>query len=132
MRPAGGLSSVKRAATVWFELIATTQVDVADPVHGPSVHPAKLDSGAAEAVSVTLLDTSNSPLQVGPQSMPAGALVTVPEPAPGRETVRVRFGLCEIEKAGAAEFALPAASLATPPAIAIVTEDPVPGVIVAV
>ncbi len=44
------------------------------------------------AVSVTTVPVSNFVVQTAPQSMPAGALVTVPLPIPIRETLKVSVG----------------------------------------
>ena len=61
---------------------ATTVQDDPVPVQAPD-HPANVDQGAGVAVSVT-----ESPAKlyvashVEPQSIPAGSLVTVPEPVP--------------------------------------------------
>jgi hypothetical protein len=46
--------------------------------------PANVEPGAALAVSVTLVPEMNVALQVPPQSIPAGPLVTVPLPVPAR------------------------------------------------
>ena len=58
------------------------------PVHAPD-HPAKDEPDAGDAVSVTLVFSSNVALHVDPQSIPAGALVTLPVPEPARVTVSV-------------------------------------------
>ncbi len=68
------------ATTVWAVLIVTGQGCV--PVHGPAVQPTKVDPGAAIAVKVTVLPVANDAAHVGPQSIPAGLLVTVPAPVP--------------------------------------------------
>jgi hypothetical protein len=49
-------------------------------------HPANVDPVAAAAVSVTGVPAAKSYEQVEPQSMPAGELVTVPEPLPAKAT----------------------------------------------
>jgi len=56
------------------------------PLHAP-LHPAKREFGSAAAVSVTWVPALNPALQVCPQSIPAGLLVTVPAPVPERVTV---------------------------------------------
>ncbi len=65
----------------------TTQLPV--PVQAP-LQPAKVLPVVGVAVSVTLVPLLNAALQVAPQSIPDGALVTVPEPAPLRVKPRVK------------------------------------------
>jgi hypothetical protein len=63
-----------------FEEAFRTSVQVAeDPEHAPD-HPLKEPPEAGAAVSVTLVPEGNAALQVEPQFMPAGLLVTVPDP----------------------------------------------------
>ena len=60
-------------------------------MQGPEVQPTKADPAAAVAVKVTVLPVANGAAavpQVGPQSIPAGLLVTVPAPVPVFWTVR--------------------------------------------
>src|SRR5437764_13945631 len=52
-------------------------------------HPAKLDPVSGVAVRVTGVPWSKSVVQVAPQSMPAGLLVTAPVPTPAVVTVSV-------------------------------------------
>jgi len=70
-------------------LAVTVNVQVPVPVHPPPLQPAKFDPVDAVAVSVTELPVANEALQVAPQSMPDGLLVTVPVPVPTLLTVRV-------------------------------------------
>jgi hypothetical protein len=67
-----------------------TQVPV--PEQPPPDQPAKLEPGAALAVRVTLVPFSNWAEHLEPQSIPAGELVTVPEPLPFFLTFRVCEG----------------------------------------
>ena len=62
-----------------------------EPEHTP-LHPTKADPGAAVAVKVTVLPVGKLALHVPPQSMPLGALVTVPDPDPLFCTVSVDMG----------------------------------------
>ena len=48
----------------------------------PSAHPAKTEPAAGAAVRVTAAPAGQVDAQVAPQPMPAGVLVTDPEPAP--------------------------------------------------
>jgi len=65
----------------------TVQVPV--PEHAP-LQPLNVDPVAGVAVRVTLVPLVNEATQVVPQAMPAGALVTVPLPAPDFVTVRAK------------------------------------------
>jgi len=51
------------------------------PLHAP-VHPVKVEPVVAEGVSVTCVPLLKLALQVVPQLIPAGLLVTVPLPVP--------------------------------------------------
>jgi hypothetical protein len=77
---------VKMAVTDLAALIVTTQVPV--PVQSSPLQPVKLEVSPAAAVSVTTVLLAKLAEQVAPQSIPAGALVTVPEPVPVFETTR--------------------------------------------
>jgi hypothetical protein len=57
----------------------TAQVFPEAPLHAPPQLP-KTKPAAGTAVRVTLLPVANAALQVPPQLIPAGALVTVPFP----------------------------------------------------
>jgi hypothetical protein len=76
---------VKVAATVVFADIVTVHTPV--PLQPPPLHPAKVEPAAGVAVSVTTVPLAKVPLQVGPQLIPAGSLMTVPLPAPACVTV---------------------------------------------
>jgi hypothetical protein len=65
------------------------------PAHGPAVQLLKRDPAAAAAVKVTFVPNANCVLQVAPQLMPAGLLVTVPLPVPIFDTVSV-CGVAEV------------------------------------
>ena len=75
----------KLAVTDVAAFIVTVQVPV--PEHPPPVQPVNVAPADGVAVSVTALPLLNDAVQVAPQLMPAGALVTVPGPAPERLTV---------------------------------------------
>ena len=66
-----------------------TVVQVPVPPHPPPLQPSKIEPDGAVAVNVTELPVGNEALQVFPQLMPAGLLVTVPVPPPAFVTVRV-------------------------------------------
>ena len=55
---------------------ATVQVEM--PEQPPPLHPEKVESLAAAAVSVTEVPCAKLAVQVPPQSMPDGLLVTEP------------------------------------------------------
>jgi len=79
----------KPAVTEWFPLIVSVQVPV--PEQSPD-QPMNLEPAAALAVSVTGVPPLNCAVQVVPQLIPAGELVTVPEPLPDFATVSVGNG----------------------------------------
>ena len=68
---------VNVAVTLWAALMLTVQLPV--PLHAPP-QPVKVLPVAGVAVRVTLAPLLNDALQVEPQLMPAGVLVTVPVP----------------------------------------------------
>lgn len=74
---------MKVAVTDSAPFIVTVQPAV--PAHAPD-QPAKVDPGFGCAVNVTWVPWLNSCEQPEPQSMPAGALVTVPDPEPAGVT----------------------------------------------
>jgi hypothetical protein len=78
--------SAKVAVTVLAALRETSHVSV--PLQAPD-QPVNDDPSAAAAVSFTVVPRSYTALQVAPQVMPAGALVTLPEPLPAFVTVSV-------------------------------------------
>ncbi len=57
--------------------------------HPAPFQPVKAEPGAGVAVSVTDDPGVNEPIQLGPQSMPAGDEDTVPDPDPSLATVSV-------------------------------------------
>jgi hypothetical protein len=74
---------VKLADTLVFAFIVTLQPPI--PLHAPP-QPERPQAMAGLAVNVTCVPAAKLALQVEPQSIPAGELVTVP-PAPMTETV---------------------------------------------
>jgi len=70
----------KVAVTLTAALIVTTQDAV--PPHSPPDQPANVELAPAAAVRVICVPISKLELHVGPQLMPEGLLVTVPEPLP--------------------------------------------------
>src|SRR5881296_3542383 len=66
----------------------TVQVPV--PEQPPPLQPVKVEPAAGVAVKVTAVPPANAAEHVGPQEMPAGALVTVPVPVPLGLTVSVK------------------------------------------
>ena len=81
------LWSAKVAVTVCAALIVTVQVPV--PVQ-PPLQPVKVEPAAGAAVRVTTVPVVKEVEHVAPQEMPAGALVTVPLPAPALVTVSAK------------------------------------------
>jgi hypothetical protein len=91
--PAVVIASVKGcranvAVTAWAALMVTAQVPV--PVQPPPLQPVKVDPAAGVAVKVTAVPLAKAAEQVAPQEMPAGALETVPVPAPAFVTASVK------------------------------------------
>ena len=56
------------------------------PEHPPPDQPVKVDPDEGSAVNVTVVPSVNDALQVEPQSIPGGSLVTLPSPVPDLET----------------------------------------------
>ena len=71
--------------TVVAALMVTVHVLV--PLHPPPLQPANVAPGSATAVSTTDAPDVKLAMQVVPQLIPAGALVTVPVPLPVAATV---------------------------------------------
>lgn len=79
---------LKVAVTIVAAFNVTTQVPV--PVHPPPLQPANVELVAADSVSVTCVPLAKLAEHVDPQLIPAGLLLTVPEPVPAFVTVRVK------------------------------------------
>src|SRR5437588_6523264 len=79
-------SVAKLAATLVFAFSVTVQLG-AIPLHAP-LQPAKPQPASRVAVSVTWPPGAKPALQVAPQSIPAGELVTLPPGLPMTETAR--------------------------------------------
>src|SRR5437764_8448591 len=73
------------------------------PLQAP-LQPVKVEPAAAVAVSVTDVPEANAAEQVAPQSIPAGELVTVPEPVPALVTVSVCVATATVAGAATAWF----------------------------
>ncbi len=69
-------------------LSVTVQVPV--PEQPPPLQPVKVEPAAGAAVKVTAVPLAYVAEQVAPHEIPAGALVTVPVPAPLGLTVSVK------------------------------------------
>src|SRR5438552_3394315 len=67
-------------------LLASTSSGPLVPLHPPPDQPLNTLPDAAAAVSVTVVPDVNDDEHVAPQLMPAGLLVTVPDPAPVFDT----------------------------------------------
>ena len=75
------------AVTAWFAFIVSAHVPV--PEQLPD-QPVNFEPKAAAAVSVTAVPSLYCAVQAAPHEIPAGELVTVPEPDPALLTVSVR------------------------------------------
>jgi hypothetical protein len=80
----------KIAVTVTSLLIFVEQVPA--PEQPPPDQPTKWEPGAATAARVTSVPFSNWAEHSEPQAIPAGELVTAPEPVPSFSISRVRDG----------------------------------------
>src|SRR5207249_6592909 len=78
----------KVAVTVVAALRVTVQVPV--PEHPPPLQPVKVEPAAGVAVNVTAVPLAKLAVQVAPQLIPTGALVTVPLPVPAWLTVSAK------------------------------------------
>lgn len=76
---------MKLAVTCWFAVSVNTQGPV--PLHAPPDHPVKVSLPSALSVSVTWVPGAKVAMQVIPQFIPAGLLLTVPTPRPAGTTV---------------------------------------------
>ena len=82
-------TSVSTAANVAVTARSASIVTEHDPVPEQSpLHPANVEPRPGVAVRFTGVPSSNVAVQVVPQSIPAGALVTVPVPLPVSVTAR--------------------------------------------
>jgi hypothetical protein len=59
------------------------------PLHPPPDQPAKTEPADGDVVNVTLVPAGYTSVQSDPQLMPAGELVTVPDPVPFFVTVKL-------------------------------------------
>jgi hypothetical protein len=83
-------NAVKLADTPSAACIVTMQVPV--PLHAPP-HPAKVEPPAGAAVNITCVPDWKLALQMDPQLIPDGSLVTVLEPVPVDATERLKLGI---------------------------------------
>jgi len=81
--------SAKVAVTVCAALIVTVQV-LPVPVQTPPLQPVNVEPAAGVAVNVTAVPLANGAEHEVPHEMPAGALVTVPDPVPVLDSVSVK------------------------------------------
>jgi hypothetical protein len=84
-----GLELLNVAVTAVAAVTVTTQVPA--PAHPPPLHPANVDPSDGAAVNVTCAPLAKFAEQVVGQLIPAGALVTVPDPVPASATVNAKL-----------------------------------------
>jgi hypothetical protein len=77
--------STNVAVTLWSESIVTVHVSV--PEQPPPLQPVNVEPAAGVAVSVTDVPDASVCEQAGGHEIPAGELVTDPEPSPASVTV---------------------------------------------
>ena len=76
--------------TAVTEVFAVNEtVQASRPWQPPPIQPANCESGSGMAASVTGVPVENAPMQIVPQAIPAGVLVTIPLPVPVLVTTRV-------------------------------------------
>jgi len=99
--PAPALVTV--SAKDWSAKVAVTEVaaftvtvQVAVPEQPPPLQPVKVEAAAGTAVKVTAVPLENGAEHVVPQERPAGALVTVPVPAPAVVTVSAKVWIAKV------------------------------------
>ena len=78
-QPRSTQSTLNVAVTDWARDIATVQPPVLEQA---PLHPANVDPDAGEAVRLTTVPAVKLALHVGPQLIPPGLEVTVPDPVP--------------------------------------------------
>lgn len=83
-------SGVKLAVTVVFPVIVKEQVATA--LTHPPLNPVKAEPCEALAVRVIEVPLAKEAIQVAPQLIPPGLLLTLPLPSSARVTVRVKRG----------------------------------------
>src|SRR6266516_2544452 len=74
-------------AKLAVQVFSMSSVTLPSAQSGSPLQLTNLAPGAGVAVSVTTVPCGKLPVQVSPHSIPAGSLVTVPEPVPSRVTV---------------------------------------------
>jgi hypothetical protein len=82
----GAIGAVRLNVAVTAAGEVTVPAQAAVPPQAPD-QPAKTEPGAGVSVSETIVPDGKSVVHVAPQLIPAGVLVTVPEPVPASETV---------------------------------------------
>jgi hypothetical protein len=100
----GLLPLLKVAVTAVAAVNVTTHVPV--PVQPPPFHPANVEPSAGLAVNVTCVPLAKPAEHVDPQLIPAGLLVTVPDPVPALVKVSVK-PLPELKVAVTVKSAVP-------------------------
>src|SRR5438445_3340336 len=90
------------AVTEVAAFIVTLQVPV--PVQPPPLQPVKVAPAAGVAVRLTTVPVVKAVEQVAPQEIPAGALVTVPTPAPDLVTLSAKDDCMKVAVTEVAAF----------------------------
>jgi hypothetical protein len=107
-------AALKLAVTVVATLTVSAQVLV--PEQAPPLQPVNVEPVAGTAVRVTAAPGVNDCEQLAPQLIPAGVLVTVPEPVPLLVTDRIRVVPPVADPLTAREMLSPLAAKFTLPA----------------
>jgi len=109
-------------------------VQAAVPAQPPPLQPVNVEPAAGAAVKVTAVPLANGAEQVAPQLIPAGALVTVPVPAPDLDTVSAKDWSAKVAVTDVAAFiaTVQVAVPEQPPPLQPVKVEPAAGVAVRV
>src|SRR5436309_11886271 len=100
-RPAPALETVRTkvcGAKVVVTVVAAESVTVQAPVpeQPPPLQPVKVEPAAGVAVNVTAVPLAKLAVQVAPQVIPTGEMVTVSLPVPALVTVSAKLGRMQV------------------------------------
>ncbi|CAN5224484.1 hypothetical protein BH09MYX1_BH09MYX1_36640 [soil metagenome] len=108
---------------VTFVAAASFTLHGATPVQPPPLQPVNVEPSAGAAVKTTVEPAPKVALQAVPQSMPAGAEVTFPVPAPASTIVNATGPLVSVE--AAASLPASVSGGAGSPVQAVKTPEPI-------
>ena len=94
----------KKVAVTPAEEVPMMKLHVPVPAQTPPLQPAKNDPGVGAAVRVTAAPVPKMTEQVAPQLIPAGELLTVPDPVPASVTLTGKEDAMKLALTNNAEF----------------------------